>query len=278
MGNNKGLFDGLDDFIDSITGELDFANLFEPKGSSNKKSKSSAPQTPKPPQVTADEKKANREALKAFVASRTTVNHLSNLNSYQSLKQGMIEIIYESGVTVMTGMLITEHGFFVTNHDCLNAFKGSRLRVRTADGKTHKILGVCATSREQHIAIFKADIPGKAKAMKYKFSNREYGTGGFDIHYLFKKDKEQIVKAGTVHDPRPRLFKYEEKTVVDQIQVDGIDSKLVNKGALVCSLSYELVGIGTGYVLKPSSTTCTPWRSVVDLIQNLLDGKAASKK
>lgn len=256
--------DIIDDFLEFFTGELKFPNIFGDSTS--------------PKKMTAEQRAADRAALKSFIENPTRVNFLTDDHARTELEKGVVGITYDDNKHIMSGLLITKNGYVVTNYDVVTYLKDSSLVIKTAEGKSHKVLRVCATSEQSNIAILKVEMDGPAKAMKYKFSDRRSPHVTFAVSYLTRQKKGLSKQPGLIHSASPQSFKVKDSTgqLFNQVLIERIHKSNIEAGAVVVTANGDLFGIATGAFTDRSKTTCTSWDAVLRLLQTLIKGDPAN--
>lgn len=259
--------DIFDDFLEVFTtGELKLPDIF-----GGKTSTSNAPKIP------LEQRALNKAALIAFIDSPNRVSHLTDDHARDHLEKGVVELFHSSLGHVMSGLLITQNGFLVTNYDVIEHLKEYPLMVKTADGKVHKNVRVCAPSVQNNIALLKVDMEGPTKPMKYKFTDRRSPFGTFAVSYLVRKGQKLKKHGGLINSARPESFpiKGSSKVLMNQVLIERVEREDVESGAVIVTANGELFGIASGTITSKAKTTCTSLDAILALIKSLLEAKVA---
>lgn len=140
---------------------------------------------------------ADKQALNSFVENFHWGEDLSNREAKANLENGIVEIIDHSGYHLANGLLITNNGYFLTNHHCVD-HDLLRLFIRLADDTSYPIARICSYNKANDVALVKANIPGTSEARRYKFAHKHNQRKQFPIVVLERMDGKILLKGGFV--------------------------------------------------------------------------------
>jgi len=144
-----------------------------------------------------DEKQKSIEALKSYIQNIYLAEDLTAQESINNLEKSLIELVdHSSGEHLANGLLITEDGYFLTNHHCIEKFLDRDLTlIKDYQNRKYKILKICEKNEKEDLALVKAEMPREPSSKKYKLLNtnsiKEFYLWNFPINLKTRwKNKE----------------------------------------------------------------------------------------
>lgn len=217
--------------------------------------------------------KADKEALKEFVNNFHWGDGLTDSQAKSNLENGIVEITDFEGTTC-NGLLITENGYFITSYHCVADLE-YELYIVTSNGKKYPIQKVCAYSKKDDVALVKANMPGSAKAMVYRFAKKYNIAKKFAIVMLSRNKTKLRLKGGYVHNPK--LVQVERNgdahLVENQIWIE-VDSVPGDSGSIYSTMDHRIYGVhASGLTDDKKWGMCTFWFQVIKLINLVANPK-----
>lgn len=130
-----------------------------------------------------NKKQESINALKYFIQNIYLTEELTPKQSIKNLENSLIELIdYSNKKHVGNGILITENGYFLTAHHCIEGFiEKDFMLVQDYQNKKYDILKICKKNKKEDLALVKAEIAKKPISKKYKI----YNTNSLNDFYLW---------------------------------------------------------------------------------------------
>jgi len=124
---------------------------------------------------TLQEMRTISNSLDQFIQQVYLGETMSNDTSWNNVEEGLVEFTY-GGKHSASGLLVTDNGLILTPYHVVQDLNKDYLdrvlnKVKLTNGNSYFIDRVCAVRENEDVALVKAYIPGKGKAMKYKFYN-----------------------------------------------------------------------------------------------------------
>ncbi len=180
-------------------------------------------------------------ALKEFIAQVYWGQFILPRNAHNNLKEGLLElrVNHNGGLYGSNGLLVTDNGYFLTAHHCLDGFlQGDAI---DNNGNVHKIEKVCAVSIKKDMALAKAEFNGDSAPRRYKIFNTNNLSNRIPMKLLAKKNGKLIEHYGFV-ESSSAVICLQNGVSHNGHLILSLKSDVGNSGGILVSLDGGLVG------------------------------------
>jgi hypothetical protein len=221
---------------------------------------------------------ATQGALDAFIQNFYTGEGLSNVQAEENLKNGLVEIVFRGallpeilglpplpGFHISNGLLITEDGYFITAHHCLEGFEkyslphlgdmkipisSGLMGVRDTSGRTYTIERAWGFPDYDFI-LAKARIPRRpSKSIPYRFCDTrvEQLKRGISIGVWSRWNGRLKERYGFIDQPYvASITTRDGVSYKDHFSMELVDIIPGDSGGIVKTADHRVVGlISTG--------------------------------
>ncbi len=178
----------------------------------------------------------DRTALERFVQQVYWGEELAAEQSRKNLEEGLVELRAPSG-HVANGLLVTEHGYFITAAHCLEGWE--ELQVCVEDGRAYSIQKLCRIEQEHDLALAKVKIAAEQKSKCYRF---------YDSSHLQKLKREPVALYTRWDGNVVQRYGWVEKDS-ERVTVTGRQREALQKDLLYLSLA-SIPGDSGGILLS----------------------------
>lgn len=178
----------------------------------------------------------DRAALEHFVQQVYWGEELAAEQSRKNLEEGLVELRAPGG-HVANGLLVTEHGYFITAAHCLEGWE--ELQVRLADGTAYSIQKLGGVDQENDLALAKVNLTAEQKSKHYRF---------YDSTHLKKLKREPVALYTRWDGKVVQKYGWVEKDS-ERVTVTGRQREALQKDLLYLSLA-SIPGDSGGILLN----------------------------
>lgn len=234
-------------------------------------------------QVSAEAKiRSDKESLKRFLENFSRGRWLSHDQAKSNLYQGVVEIVYPDMSHCANGILVTKHGYFLTNYHCVDHLDKYALKVRTHDGRTYPIKKICGFNAKDDVALAVADIPAPSEPVVYRFVNDSELRKSRSLEMYVRWYGDLKKKRGIATDNGLRDLS-DNINLQNQILIK-MTARHGDSGGIVVTPDYELYALVTSVrkvslknipkeiLPELSVTTCTFLFSALKIIEKVIGG------
>ncbi len=222
--------------------------------------------------------KRDKQALSDFLQNFYWGEMLSVEQAKANLKSGVLELTDAYGRHRSNGLLLTQNGYFLTSYHCVED-KIENLLVVTESGGVYPVLKICGHNKKNDTALVRADIPGKAEALRYKFAPKPDLANHLPIAMLMREYGKYKIKGGFIYRPKFKEVKveYMDRTFVNQIEL-SLDGVPGDSGSIISTEDGKIYGITcTGATkadgTKAYSSSCTFWVQAIEIVSAVINSK-----
>ncbi len=220
--------------------------------------------------------KKDKQALSDFLQNFYWGEMLSVEQAKANLRSGVLELVDNYGRHRSNGLLLTQNGYFLTNYHCVED-KIDNLQVVTESGGVYQVLKICGHNKKNDTALVKADIPGKAEALRYKFAPKPDLAIHIPIVMLMREHGKCKIKGGFIHRPKFKEVKveYRDRTFVNQIELN-LDGVPGDSGSVISTEDGKIYGITCTGATKDDgkkiySSSCTFWVQALGIVSAVVN-------
>lgn len=216
----------------------------------------------------------DKSVLRPFLGNFYWAESLSDEEARNNLERSVVEVTTPDGQHISNGLLISRHGYFITNFHCVKTWVKTGLDtpfLRLGSGKSFPISHVVGHRMEDDIAIVKASIPGKHEHLTYKFYKDSRVIQGAPLVLLGQESSELKPKSGFCMSRNFKRVMVQDHSYALENQVEmDIEAIPGDSGGPIVTVDKRVFGIITvGTSDGQFYSSCTFWFRVLNLITEI---------